>query len=79
MKIRKLLYGPYSKYVIAILLGFGLATLFRASCKGNNCVVYKAAPMKKINGKIYKFGDECYTFKPEATQCDQSKQILSIA
>ena len=79
MQIRKLLYGPYSKYVVAILLGFGLATLFRASCKDNSCVVYKAAPMKLIDGKIYKFGDGCYTFKPEAAQCDESKQILPIA
>jgi len=79
MSVRKLLYGPYSRYIIAILLGLGLATLFRASCKGNNCVVHKAAPMESIQGKIYKFGDDCYTFGTEAAPCDDSKQVLPIA
>ena len=79
MKIRKLLYGRFSKYIIAILLGFGLATLFRASCKDNSCIVYKAPPMKMIDGKIYKFGDGCYTFRPEAAVCDDSKRVLPIA
>ena len=79
MNVRKLIYGTYSKYVFAIILGLGLATLFRASCKGNNCVIYKAAPMKSILGKIYQFDDECYTFDTEAAPCDESRQILPIA
>ena len=79
MNIRKLLYGPYSQYVIAVLLGFGLATLFRQACKGENCIVYTAAPMKKIHNKIFKYDDKCYTFKPAAATCDATKQILDFA
>ena len=79
MNIRKLLYGPYSQYVIAVLLGLGLATLFRQSCKGDSCVVYRPAPMEKITNKVFKYDNECYTFKSNAVPCDESKQILPIA
>lgn len=79
MNIRKLLYGPYSQYVIAILLGLGLATLFRRACKGNSCVVYRPAPMDKILNKVFKYDKKCYTFRPSAVPCDKSKQILPIA
>jgi hypothetical protein len=37
---------------MSILLGFGLATLFRTVCKGKNCVVVKAPEFEEVNGKI---------------------------
>ena len=79
MHIRKLLYGPYSEYVIAIILGFGLSTLFRASCNGRKCMVHKAAPIENILNKIYKYDKKCYTFSPETVVCDSSKEILEYS
>ena len=32
MYVKRLLYNPYSDYIISIILGFGLATLFRKVC-----------------------------------------------
>ena len=29
-------------------------------------------------GKIYKYGDKCYTFSPNAQHCDQNKQIVKF-
>ena len=36
MNFRRLLYSTPGKYIISILLGLGLATLFRRACKERN-------------------------------------------
>ena len=42
MNLRRLIYSDIGKYIISILLGLGLATLFRKVCKDRNCIVFKA-------------------------------------
>ena len=79
MHIQKILNGPYSRYIFAIILGFVLATLFRKACNERNCIVHKAAPIDIINDKVFKFNDKCYKFKESAETCDSNKEILDIA
>tara|TARA_X000000950_G_C13676036_1_gene561972 strand:- start:360 stop:599 length:240 start_codon:yes stop_codon:yes gene_type:complete len=79
MNIKRLLYGPYSSYIISIILGFGLATIFRKVCNKRDCVVHKAVPIDIINEKIFKYNDKCYKFKASAETCNKDKQILDIA
>jgi len=76
MKIKRLLYGKYSKYAISVILGIGLATLFRKACNSRNCLVFYAPPIEKINKQIFKYNDKCYTFKSNATSCDKNKKII---
>ena len=76
MNIKRLLHGKYSKYVISIILGIGLATLFRKACNSKNCLVFKAPSMEKINNQVFKYNDKCYTFKSSAQTCDKSKKIV---
>ena len=65
------------KIVISMILGFGFAALFRASCKGKNCVVYKGAPLEDLD-KIYTFNSKCYKFEPQHVKCNEKKQIISF-
>ena len=76
MKIKRLLHGKYSKYAISVILGIGLATLFRKACNSRNCLVFYAPPIEKINNQIFKYNDKCYTFKSNATSCDKNKKII---
>jgi len=55
---------------ISILLGFGLASLFRQVCKDDKCRVIKGPSLKEIEKQIYKIDDKCYKYKPVATVCD---------
>ena len=48
MYLRRLIYSDFGKYIISILLGLGLATLFRKVCDDRNCIVFKAPDLKKI-------------------------------
>lgn len=79
MEIRRLLYGQYSKYVISVILGFGLATLFRKVCKERNCLIFKGPNINNIENKIYKYDDKCYTLKHKSVQYDKSKKDIFFA
>lgn len=73
--ISKLLNTSQGRIILSAILGFGLASLFRASCKGKNCVIYKGAPLEDLN-KVYTFNSKCYKFIPKNTKCDSSKKIV---
>tara|TARA_Y100000389_G_scaffold185312_1_gene204593 strand:+ start:93 stop:302 length:210 start_codon:yes stop_codon:yes gene_type:complete len=54
---------------ISIILGLGLASLFRQACKGDKCVVIKGPKLQEIEKHIYKIDDKCYKYKPVPTMC----------
>ena len=58
MYLRRLIHGPVGKIIIPILLGLGLATLFRKVCKDRKCLIFRAAPLSKIQNQIFKYNDK---------------------
>jgi hypothetical protein len=74
----KFVHTETGKLIMSILLGFGLASLFRSVCKGNDCIVFHAPPLEKIHDKVYKSGDKCYKFQAVASKCERSKKIVDF-
>jgi len=64
---------------ISILLGLGLATLFRKVCTDKNCIVFNGPVITDVSGKTYKYGEKCYKYEPTPTKCDKTKRIVDIA
>jgi len=58
--------------IISIILGLGLASLFRQVCKDDKCRVVKGPNLKEIQKNTYKIDDKCYKYKPVPTMCDNS-------
>ena len=79
MNFKRLFYSETGKIIISILLGFGLATLFKKSCKERNCLVFKAPALNEIKNKVFKFGDKCYTFSEKAQKCVPNKKTVNFA
>ncbi len=79
MYLGRFVHTETGKYIMSILLGFGLASLFRAVCKEKNCLVFHAPPLDEIDGKIYSYDEKCYRYVPTATKCDKNKKIVSFA
>jgi hypothetical protein len=75
----KFVHTETGKYIMSILLGFGLASLFRTMCREKNCVVFHAPPLADFQNKIYRDGNYCYKFVPSATKCDKSKKIVQFS
>ena len=57
MHLSKFLHTQSGKMLMSIILGFGLASLFRTVCKEKNCIIFTAPPTAEIDGKIYKYQD----------------------
>jgi hypothetical protein len=77
MHLDKFINSQTGKYLMSILLGIGLATLFRSVCKGSKCNVIKAPPMEEIDGQIYKINNKCYEMKPNLIKCDPKRKTLN--
>ena len=66
----KILESKHGSIIFSVLLGLGLASMFRKTCKKNNCYIIKGPQLKEISDKIYKIDKKCYKYRPESTLCD---------
>ena len=79
MYLDKFVHSNTGKIIMSILLGIGLATFFRAVCKGKHCRVIASPPIDEIDGKTYKFDNKCYTFEKNPISCTNNKKTVKIA
>ncbi len=79
MNLTRLIYSDVGRYIISILLGLGLATLFRKVCNERNCIVFKGPALNKVKGQVFKFNDKCYQFNEKIENCDDTKKIVNFA
>ena len=77
MKFEKFVNNKTGKIVGSILLGFGLATLFRQACKGKKCIITKAVPMNEINDQIYKYDNKCYKYSSTPVKCNKQNVLIA--
>jgi len=73
-KLKRLIHSSLGRYVISILLGVGLASLFRKACKSRNCMVFKGPAISKLKDNIYNYNGKCYQFKENAAKCNQKER-----
>jgi hypothetical protein len=78
MHLENFIHSQSGKYIMSILLGFGLATLFRQICTGKNCLRFYAPPLEEIDDQIYKFDNKCFNLQKTAVKCDTKKEILKF-
>ena len=76
--LSKLLHTETGKIVMSVLLGLGLASLFRSVCKGKNCRVFKGPSLEDIKNKIYKHDNKCYKYVHSSTNCDPKKKTVQF-
>lgn len=62
--------------ILSILLGLGLASLFKMSCDNRSCLVFKAFDLKDTN--VIKYGDKCYEANERAEPCNKEKEIILL-
>ena len=78
MHLSKLLHSPTGKIMLSIILGLGIASLFRSACKGRNCVEYHAPPLDEVKDQTFKFNGKCYTYESSHVKCDTNKEMLEF-
>ena len=79
MHLSKLIHTKTGRYVLSMILGFGIASLFKIVCKGKDCFVYMAPPQTLDKNDIYKVNNKCYQFNHVSTKCDTNKKSVTFA
>ena len=74
----KFVHTKTGKTLMSIILGFGLASLFRKICKEKNCLLFYAPPMENLNDKIYKSNGRCVKYNPVVTKCSMNAKTLTF-
>jgi hypothetical protein len=74
----RLLQVPGMGTLISILIGFGLAAMFRPLCKGPDCIIMRGPPVGDIKGAVYQFGSKCVEFDAKAIECPSAKGAKAI-
>jgi hypothetical protein len=74
----KFVHTQTGKLIMSILLGFGLASLFRTVCKNKECLIFHAPPLEQIQDKIYKNGDKCVKYSPLPTKCKADVKTVNF-
>ena len=77
--MRAFLKSKYGKFILAIILGFGLSTLFRKTCKDKKCIKFKGPSLEEIEQKTYEYDKKCYNFESNAVKCNPVKRTVSFA
>lgn len=79
MNFQRLLNTKLGQFFISILLGMGLATLFRRACTEKNCIHFNGPTINAFDDKIYKHEGKCYKYTASSAKCNKStKKILDI-
>jgi len=64
--------------LISILLGFGIAAIFRPLCKGPECLILRGPPVGDIKGAVYQFGAKCVEFDAKAIECPSATDKKAV-
>lgn len=76
VNISRLLNNKIGRIFISMLLGFGLASLFRKGCTNGSCIKFNGPVISEFDGKTYKFGEYCYKYELFPDKCDSAKRTV---
>tara|TARA_A100001015_G_scaffold270073_1_gene322314 strand:+ start:87 stop:332 length:246 start_codon:yes stop_codon:yes gene_type:complete len=74
----KLINSDGGKIIISIILGIGLASLFKKACNDRNCLVFKSPALADIKDQVFQTGDKCVTFQERNIQCNTKSQQIDF-
>jgi hypothetical protein len=72
-QVTEIMNTSYGPIIVSVILGLGLATLFRRVCEDKQCMVVKSPNSEEIAKYYYQVQNECYQYTPETVECSTKK------
>lgn len=79
MDLNRMLNSKEGKTLISILLGLGLACLFRTAVKSEESLIFNGPILDEVEGKIFKQGNKCYKYESKNDKCKDTKKVVDIS
>ena len=78
-QLKKFMSSESGKVLMSIILGLGIAGLFKMSCDNRSCLVYKGPEFKQDN-KTIKYNKKCYKVEENMDSCENhtDKEMVLI-
>lgn len=76
LNIKKMMKTEKGVFLFSIILGLGIAGLFKMSCDSRSCIVYTAPDLNEK--KQIKVNDKCYNISEEMVDCEKVKESSKI-
>jgi|TARA_Y100000389_G_scaffold2676_1_gene2646 hypothetical protein len=73
--MNKLLNTEVGQKIVSIILGLGLASMFRRICNNNTCLVIKGPKIVEMD-KYYKIDKKCYKYNPYPINCPNKENFV---
>ena len=70
--IKDILSSKLGAICLSIILGLGLAAVFRQVCNGDSCIIIKGPDTGDINKYYYKIDEDCFKYTPYVTSCENN-------
>lgn len=70
MIIKKILKQERNVIIISIVLGLGLAALFRRACTDKKCIVIEGPSLEDTSRYYYKINNDCYKYEAVVSECN---------
>ena len=64
--------------ILSIILGLGLASIFKIGCNSRNCMIHKVGGDLHEHKGVLKYNDKCYKASEKSVSCDKKKDIIDI-
>ena len=73
--IIKSMHTKFGQIVISIILGIGLASLFRRTCNEKECYQFQSPKTSEVESTTYLHGGACYKFNAETRKCSDKNHV----
>ncbi len=78
LQLEKFFKSETGVKLFSIMLGLGVAGLFKMSCDSRSCIVFKGPEFNDDN-KIVKYNDKCYSVQEKMIDCkDKTKDTIFL-
>ena len=74
-KFTRMIHTKFGRTLISIVLGIGIASIFRKTCKDASCFKFTSPPSNEIKDSVYLHGGTCYKFATETVKCGSGEQV----
>lgn len=79
LNILNAMKSKFGKNLLSVLIGVGIASLFRRSCDNGSCMEFKGPSFDKISKTIYRYNNKCYKFNENNVSCNNYKKQIEFA
>ena len=77
--IGKLIQNGTGKVLLSIILGLGLASLFRKSCDDFNCIIYRGIDYdNEVKDKTFSYNKKCYQYQIHPVSCGREENLINM-